>query len=120
MRAIAASFIGLRDEPRFDLAVHVGADRFQRLRKLRRVVVDHDDDRALGQRADMGDAVAHLAGTDDADCFDRSRLDLFFSLPRNKAARRSFSGPPIRFAWAYLPSSLASSGIAWNRSATRP
>ncbi len=31
-------------------------------------------DRQAGQRADMGDAVAHLAGADHADAGDRRRL----------------------------------------------
>ena len=47
----------------------------------------------------MGNAIAHLAGADDADGSDHE----------GEAAPR-----------AYLLSSLVSSGTAWNRSATRP
>jgi hypothetical protein len=58
-----------------DLARHVAVDRRQRLLEARRGdIVDHDRD--AGQRADVGDAVAHLARADDPDLANALRHDL--------------------------------------------
>ncbi len=63
-----------------DLAGHVAVDRGQRLLEARgRDIVDHDRD--PGQRADMGDTVAHLARADDPDLANALRHDLGPTIP---------------------------------------
>jgi hypothetical protein len=62
-------FVVARDFFVFDPAVEVGADALKRLFQpfvgnIRQTHV------VAGNRKDMGDAIAHLAGADDADAFD--------------------------------------------------
>ena len=61
--------LGIGDDAARDLARHVALDGGARLvdRLLLQVV---EGDVVAGQRDDMGDAVAHLAGADDADRLD--------------------------------------------------
>ena len=96
-----------------------------------------EPDVEAGERADMGDAAAHLAGADHADladlacamlserAFGRSLTSLMFvrlsyadldagdTTGCMVASRRDGQRPT-------LPSSAASSGNAWYRSATSP
>ena len=61
--------VGLGDEAAADLPGHVALDRAERLvERVFLLVVE--DDVVAGERDDMGDPVAHLAGTDDADLLD--------------------------------------------------
>ena len=64
-----------------------------------RLVDVHQADVEALERADMGDAAAHLAGADDADA-----LDLHDGLLQRY----------------FLSTAAVSSGTIWNRSPTRP
>jgi hypothetical protein len=81
MRPIASAFASSVILPRPDLPAEVPVD--QRDRAVERLLADvgHDDVIAR-QRADMRDAVAHLARTDDADRLD---LHTVLSLPLARA-----------------------------------
>ena len=75
MRLSAACLSLLGDALAADLARHVAVDGGERLLEARRRdVVEHD--RNAGERADMGDAVAHLARADDADLANALRHDV--------------------------------------------
>src|SRR6185503_7653841 len=94
----------LGDQLLGDLPRHVAIDRGKTgADPVGRDVVEEDCE--AGERADMRDAVAHLTGTDNADL---ANFELHAVRPITMDHRLSLS------------SSAASSGSAWNRSATRP
>src|SRR6266404_6107585 len=90
--------LGVGDHAALDLPTHVLVDVLLRLVDLIDIDIDEFHVVAVEGR-DMGNAVAHLPGADDADGANHGGA----SAPR-----------------AYLLSSLVISGTAWNRSATRP
>src|SRR5262249_12905446 len=62
-----------------DLTAHVLADRLDGLADLRLVDVDQLDVE-LRKRTDMGDSIAHLAGTDNADLLDHHCIASFMTV----------------------------------------
>ena len=85
------------DHAAADLAVHVAADRVDALVEMRLVDIREADVEAL-ERADMGDAAAHLAGADDADALDHDAILRVY----------------------FFSTAAVSSGTIWNRSPTMP
>jgi hypothetical protein len=78
--------VGAGDGALRDLAGHVAADRGEPLLDLvlGDVVEAHLEP---GERADMGDAVAHLSGADDADGLDLGSCALRHSPAPRRASR---------------------------------
>src|SRR5581483_2415016 len=127
--------LGVGDDAARDLARHVALDHAARL--VDRLLLDVVEGYVVaGQRHDMGDAVAHLAGADDSDRLDvqlHAALALAATLQLTTGFLRLDArvhgvlllATPVEntLGPGYLPafsSSAFSSGSTWKRSATRP
>ena len=88
------------DHASTDLAVHVAADIVHALFEARLVDIIQTDVEAF-ECADMGDAAAHLAGTDYADALDHD-------------------GYPWGSGYYFFSTAAVSSGTIWKRSPTIP
>jgi hypothetical protein len=101
-----------------DLALETGGDAFARL--LQPLVGNVRQTHVVtGDREDLSDAVAHLAGADDADAFDLGNFAVRLGHgtdPSCWVARDAGRRHPRRLGY----SAASSSGRAWNRSATKP
>src|SRR5262245_2020248 len=92
------------DHAAADLAIHVAPDRLETFFDVRLIDVRKTDVEAF-ERADMGDAAAHLAGADDAAALDHGYL----YLSRGTASNAYF-----------FSTAAVSYGTNWNRSPTMP
>ena len=110
--------IGIGNNAAPQLALQVAPDGFHRCVDRFFADVVQDDVIAV-ERRNMRDAVAHLAGADDAYFLDRQRPSPF------RIGGRPSPGDGVRDSRRYLRTSIVSSsadssGTALNRSATRP